>query len=430
MVGLAIDGGGLLFTQRNAQNVADAAVVAATYAKCVTDPADPDRNNKIIAAAMYAAQEEGFVDADGPGVLDLSDGLDIEVNPSPALGADFVTVSITARKQPYFIQVVYGGDLDVSVDAIGRCNIPTTNSAAKALFASCSGAGKNAIHLPGSGNVGSCKVNVIGGIYSGDDADSNQGLCVTGGVTAVGDASGVGGLVDGQPAPANRDSNAIPKEYAITWDLTDFDEATDPYPASIIGRFGTDNYVQLVGGGSYILDTDDMAAGIYDSVTMKANASAEPVLIYADGDIDFNPGSIDQTLYMTVVSPGQIRANGNLDGLSFVNAGDFPDALWTGNGTENKMDHLFWFSTQDDTGKNPPCTATGQTALNWSGNRGTFQGIMFAPQGDVQVSMSDISSPILGCVWGNAINFDIASGTLNCPNDWFPPDPPNMNFIE
>ena len=34
MLGLAIDGGGLLFLQRDVQNAGDAAIVAATYAQC------------------------------------------------------------------------------------------------------------------------------------------------------------------------------------------------------------------------------------------------------------------------------------------------------------------------------------------------------------------------------------------------------------
>src|SRR5688572_10301773 len=52
ITGLAVDGGGLLFLKRDAQNATDAAIVAATYAKCA--------GADFVEAARLAAAENGF----------------------------------------------------------------------------------------------------------------------------------------------------------------------------------------------------------------------------------------------------------------------------------------------------------------------------------------------------------------------------------
>lgn len=55
ITGLALDGGGLYFLSRDAQNATDAAVLAATYARCTNaSPAD------VVAAGIAAAAENGF----------------------------------------------------------------------------------------------------------------------------------------------------------------------------------------------------------------------------------------------------------------------------------------------------------------------------------------------------------------------------------
>jgi len=53
MLGLAIDGGGLYFLWRDAQNATDAAVLAASYARCT--------NGDIIKAGLAAAAKNGVL---------------------------------------------------------------------------------------------------------------------------------------------------------------------------------------------------------------------------------------------------------------------------------------------------------------------------------------------------------------------------------
>src|SRR3954454_15500212 len=53
--GLAVDGGGLFFLQRDAQNATDAAVIAATYARCTGAT-----STEIVTAGVAAAEANGF----------------------------------------------------------------------------------------------------------------------------------------------------------------------------------------------------------------------------------------------------------------------------------------------------------------------------------------------------------------------------------
>src|ERR1044071_7842653 len=55
MLGLAIDGGGLYFLWRDAQNATDAAVMAATYARCTNGD-----SASVISAGLQAAAQNGF----------------------------------------------------------------------------------------------------------------------------------------------------------------------------------------------------------------------------------------------------------------------------------------------------------------------------------------------------------------------------------
>src|ERR1043166_1332762 len=60
MLGLAVDGGGLYFLRRDAQNAVDAAVVAGTYRLCTGDSSDPNYYTAIKAASTQAATDNNF----------------------------------------------------------------------------------------------------------------------------------------------------------------------------------------------------------------------------------------------------------------------------------------------------------------------------------------------------------------------------------
>jgi len=87
MLGLAIDGGGLYFMWRDVRNATDAAVIAASYAKCT--------NGDINVAGLNAAATNGFDNNGSTNTVTVH-------NPpiaGPATGdAAFVQVTISANR--------------------------------------------------------------------------------------------------------------------------------------------------------------------------------------------------------------------------------------------------------------------------------------------------------------------------------------------
>ncbi len=160
-LGLAIDGGGLMFMYRDIQNATDAAVVAATYARC-TNAAPAG----VIAAGMQAALDNGF-NNDG-----VTNWVTVE-NPPPS-GAeragdiDYVQVSIRALKPSYFIQLVYPQGLEVTNGSTGHCRPafnPTSIGAVFGISTTCNN--------PSTVNFQGADLQIIGGVHSNHDLKFN-----------------------------------------------------------------------------------------------------------------------------------------------------------------------------------------------------------------------------------------------------------------
>ena len=119
--GLAIDGGGMLLLQRDVQGASDAAVQAATLSLCSGGNGD-----QVEQAGATAAAINGYPDTDGIFADDMSDRHDVEIYSPPISGEkagdpDYVETVITAEKQKFFIQIVYGGPMVTTSRAVGRC---------------------------------------------------------------------------------------------------------------------------------------------------------------------------------------------------------------------------------------------------------------------------------------------------------------------
>jgi hypothetical protein len=118
MLGLAIDGGRLFFVRRDSQNAVDSAIMAASYALCTGG--DPE------AAAHKAIRDNGFIhNGDDvrvvvayPPIRDFSEleaaGITIDLQ-------YYIDVYLTVRIEPYFIQFVYDGPLEMTTDGVGYC---------------------------------------------------------------------------------------------------------------------------------------------------------------------------------------------------------------------------------------------------------------------------------------------------------------------
>ncbi len=116
--GLAIDGGSLFFTQRNARNAADAAVLAGTYVMC-TQYEDPGRNAAIVSEALRAAAENGFSAAET--TVQIEDEITEEPITSYPDKSGYLRVIISTQAPTYFIQIIYSGPTEVTADSIGLC---------------------------------------------------------------------------------------------------------------------------------------------------------------------------------------------------------------------------------------------------------------------------------------------------------------------
>lgn len=417
MVGLAVDGGGVYYLNRDLQNAVDAAVIAATYAKCT--------GGDITFAATQAIADNGFTPG-GP------DNVIITVNNPPATGPgagndEYVEVITQADKPSYFIQVVRGNaPLTVSARGVGHCMESTVNTAGKALVATCEGSG-NGIDIQASGG---CSADIVGGWHSNSDAKSGPGTCVEGDVSTTGSSDQVQGtsLPSGDDLGDVAESGASAVDYPFVWDILEFDEPTDIYPDRISARWdvpgGPKHYGTLASGfdlNANTLAEELMAEGF-------ADPRVEPVLIYVNGDIRIKgPVRDPVTYYLTIAATGTIGFVGNLSGANWVNAGESPSGNWAASESDNGMDYLFMFSNYDE--PTPPCSGAGGKSIDFNVNNGYFRGILYAPLGLVQISASS-SNTSYGAIWAEAVKVSVHEFHLVFDTSWLPPDPPTIGIAE
>ena len=118
-LGLAVDGGGMAFLYRDAQNAADAAALAAAYAACAGG-----NTASVNNAAAAAAAENGFTTAGST-----------SVTVTPDVGnSNIISVSISAVKPAYFIQLVYPQGLNVTARATAQCTPGTAAGTGYAIY--------------------------------------------------------------------------------------------------------------------------------------------------------------------------------------------------------------------------------------------------------------------------------------------------------
>lgn len=421
MVGLAVDGGGLYFMDRDLQNAVDGAVMAATYAKCV--------GGDVEFAGHDSARKSGFVD----GVDNVQVVVDPHYAPPGEPSGNYVYVSITAKKPSYFIQIVYDGPLTVTANGVGYCKVSDTAVAGKALFAACVGSDPNddAIQLNVSGT---CSGEIVGGIHSNANATGNEGLCVQGDVSTSGDASGLDGLVDTDGDGTyetdidNTVAEGVPTaDFPFRWRIEEFSLSTAKYPTRIRNRYGSDNYLSYT--GTLVLHGDDLVNEF--ALLGLADPTLEPVLVYVNGDIDISRGTT-ATYYVTFVATGEIKLGGSMVGVNWANAGMAPVAgiptNWTYDSSKNGMDYLFLYSEKNTISSTPKCKADGGTqVIKFDLNGTSWNGIIFAPDGFVQISGSS-SQTSFGAIWAQGISYSVSNMTLVFDPEILPKDPPEIGF--
>ena len=308
MVGVAIDGGGLFWLWRNAQNAADSAALQAAFDRCT-------------GASGTTWQQVGYDAAEVNGFD--NNGMDNWVVVDDNGGTDYTRVEITAHKPKYFIQLVYTGTLEVKAEAIVYCT--------RAIDFS---------NLPGAIGLGDCSCpanippsNFTGGQNSVDMAGSNQ--TIIGGMRSNCDFDVTGSTsnwTDGGPQASN--------EVDINSDATgDASEPAqpgieaDPLSLSIAMYMpGGVIYQQILAtsGKAYFVDVDDSDSGLDSSYTGGTNQNIwNPGAGSCSGDL------CDAASGLQIPVEGLFYVDGNVD-LSWLDADEWyggtgdDDSQWNG----------------------------------------------------------------------------------------------------
>lgn len=372
-LGLAIDGGELYFLRHDVSNAVDAAVLASTYAICTGG--DP------TISGMNAAAANGF---DNDGVTNT-----VQVHYPPVMGEragnmSYVQVEIDAKKDPYFIHIVYHGDIGINLSAIGYCKPPRLGSAVGSVWAGgVCGSNGNEVNLQPS------DAQIIGDIHSNNEVKTGG---TGGGTTVQGDVSASSTIE--QPVGANytqaagsQIENAPAQEDPLQFNVWDF--ANDGSIGEPIDNAGA--HYQYDAGVSFG-NGDTLSEGLY---FIDGNLTVQDKAVFTDTDGD---GQYEYTF----VATGAIAFTQSLNNLTYYTMG------------------MLAFS--DD---NNECKTNG--GLDVSGS-GLWKGVMYAPHSAIDLSGSNFT--IYGALIANQVSISTSGLYLEYDPDLIPPRPPEVSIAE
>jgi hypothetical protein len=283
MVGVAIDGGGLFWLWRNAQNAADSAALQAAFDRCT-------------GASGTTWQEVGLDAAEVNGFDD--NGTDNWVTVDDNGGTAYTRVEIIAHKPKYFIQLVYTGTLEVRAEAMVYCTkaIDFSNLPGAIGLGDCScpsnippsdfdSGGENSVDMAGSNQT------VIGGMFSNCDLD------VTGSTS---------NWTEGGPQAANEvDINSDATGDEAEPDSTGVE--ADPLSLNIAMYMPSGTIFQSV-QHAYAIDVDDSDTGLDASYTGGTNQN-----VWNPGAGSCSGSMCDEGSGLTIPVEGLFYVDGNVD---------------------------------------------------------------------------------------------------------------------
>lgn len=374
-LGLAIDGGRLVYLKRDAQNAVDAAVVAATYSLCAGN------NGTAVEEAGYlAATDNGFT-------TDSSTTVAVNSPPQNTTSPGYnnpqhVEVSIESKIPSFFIQLVYGGELGATAYGVGNCNPgfdPATYNAAIMNF--CNGCSDG---IDFNGSQGNPSM-ITGSLVSNCDVNISSSGVITKSVD----------FLDGYTFSGNNTMTIV--------------EGTSTFPTAI-------SYPPL-------FDLADYAPG-----GEKAIAAGSDYHSYTT-DQSFGNGSILNGLYYFSESVGDVSFNHvavGPDGMSLVFAAT--DATITFSGSTDLtayVDHILILSMGEQSGCS---TATsGPGVIKMSGFT-QWEGLFYAPGSYVSLPGNEVHGT--GAIIANTVDIPISSGTLTYDPTVLPRIPPSIDIAE
>lgn len=330
-VGLAIDGGDLFLRDRDTQNSADAAVMAAAFSYCTGG----DYEAVGLELARLNGHEEGVAETGY-----RTESVTVEIVEDAALNnfeaaSAVIRVTETVWMPSYFIQVIYAGDKLVTNIAEWRCTPERVSPALHALSETCSYA---------------LNTNVSNGQIIGDIA-SNGGMNTSSGSMAVNGTGfylGTNNLQNTtwEAQPTVMDS---PLEYREDFELADFAPG---------GRFAD----------------DAGAAGQYFYINGNLQVNPHESMPYGDG-LYYVTGTVsirgDVTANVTIVAQGTIR----------IDVTDVTMTAYTGYDDDKYPQGLLLYSAET--------TTCGSNAITVAASTSQLNGMIISPNGGMNISASD-----------------------------------------
>lgn len=398
---LAIDGGNMYLQKRNAQNAADAGAIAGTREvhrilhldpDDAEYPADPD--TELRAEINEFVQSNGVPDTaeDASGVV--NDNIQVfylDVNGDPIGSVEVGSVGyVPSESRGIGVEASIPFDTFLA-GLIGRPNAQATATAG-AVYEQESSTYLSALYaigtcIPQTLDLTGSYQEVNGGIHSnanlsiqGSTANPSQ---ITGTVEAVGDIaySGVDFITEGQPSPCELG------EFGVSFSYEDYLPGTDKaLDAQAVGMY-------------YIYEDNGNATAPEPWQVDGLHVSRDPDGFTIPSNFPTEPG-----LEISLVAKGPIKVQADTVLKAYV-------------------DGILLFSTYGD--RNCP---SNKTAISLSGNQFNWEGLIYAPNGHVDISASS-NSTLYGLIVAWTINLSGSYMQVLYNPVYDPPPPPVVILV-
>ena len=365
---LAIDGGLGFDERRGTQNASDNAALAAAWEACnpVSSPADP------AGAALAVAAQNGYDDT--------SADTDVAVT---ALSTTEYEVVIETVNDSTFAGIFGSDSVNVQSRAVASCD-QEPFLGGYAIFAgaeACASGGSIELDLTGSTKT------INGGIFSNGDLKINGPN-----TTIIGEVE-YRGTFNSNAGVTGEKYFGSAKDYPLSLTISDFrvggSYRSDPNFIDSSGNRITNSWMvannHATGNNAAITIT---RSGIYYSSHTGGQDAIDLARVHAAPGVE-----------VTFVSEGtmHITGEGDLTGYAPVADGGYSPLLFFSNA-----------------GSPPSCNTN---AIQFSGSSLIWKGLMFAPNGEVQMSASSSSATVNGSIIGYTVNISGSNFQINWQDD-------------
>ena len=361
---LSVDGGRGLNEERDSQNAADQASLAAAWAEC--NGRDPQ------AAGIASAAANGFDNNGTTNTVTITD-----------LGSGRFDAVVTSTIDGGFAKTVGADTITARSQAVANCSIDS-GLGGFALFSGSTSCGPVDLNLAGSAQV------IEGGIHSNDQLMINGNAAspssIYGPVTASVSVAHHGVLFYDNPGDTTPSTPGTNPTQGV---------AVRPYPAEYNIADYAPGGTQAVAAGSYYPFTTDQ---VWQNQTLASG------LYYVDGDVDIRQNVVGE--HVTIVATGQIQVRGNGNRVNTIT--DELDPLYG----PYDPSGLALFSTYRN-----GVASCNRDAIKWSGSAHEWGGIQYAPFGNVDMSgASNVS--FNGSIIAYNINLSGSDMTISYNDDF------------